>query len=262
MAEVKWVKICTDLFDDEKIILIESLPKADAIIVIWIKLLCLAGKQNNNGVFLFNEKIPYNDEMFAKVFRKNVNLIRMALKTFERFGMIEIIDNVVTIPNWEKHQSIDKLSGIREYNRIAQQKSRAKKKQLLEQNINEMSMTSQLCHDTDIDIDKDIDIYINVYKEIVNYLNDKAKTKYKPSTAKTKSHIKARLDEGFTLDDFKTVIDKKCAEWVGTEFEQYLRPETLFGTKFESYLNAKVVPKKDDNKTAIDEAKTDLDELF
>lgn len=262
MAEVKWVKICTDLFDDEKIILLESLPKADAIIVIWIKLLCLAGKQNNNGVFLFNEKIPYNDEMFAKVFRKNVNIIRMALKTFERFGMIEIIDNVVTIPNWEKHQSIDKLSGIREYNRIAQQKSRAKKKQLLEQNINEMSMTSQLCHDTDIDIDKDKDIYINIYKEIVNYLNEKAKTKYKPSTAKTKSHIKARIDEGFTLEDFKTVIDKKCAEWVGTEFEQYLRPETLFGTKFESYLNAKVVPKKDDTKTFIDEAKTDLDELF
>ena len=259
MAEIKWIKICTDLFDDEKIMLIESLPKGDTILLIWIKLLCLAGKQNNSGVFQINGKIAYNDEMFSKIFRKNINTIRIALKTFERFGMIEMIENVVTIPNWEKHQNIDKLSGIREYNRLAQQKSRAKKKQLAEQTINDMSMTSQPSHDTDKeDKDKDKDIYINIYIEIVNYLNEKAKTKYKPSTAKTKSHIKARLDEGFTLEDFKTVIDKKCVEWVGTEFEQYLRPETLFGTKFESYLNAKVKTKAD----SIDSSKNDLDDLF
>lgn len=103
-----------------------------------------------------------------------------------------------------------------------------------------------------IEIDKDI--YIN----IVSYLNEKAKTKYKHSSKKTKSHIKARLDEGFTLEDFKTVIDKKCAEWLGTNFEQYLRPETLFGTKFESYLNAKVTTKAD----SIDSSKNDLDDLF
>jgi uncharacterized phage protein (TIGR02220 family) len=115
---------------------------------------------------------------------------------------------------------------------------------------------------TDKEEEKDKDIYINIYIDVVTHLNEKAGTKYKPNTAKTKSHIKARLDEGFTLEDFKTVIDKKCAEWVGTEFEQYLRPETLFGTKFENYLNAKIVPKKDDTKTFIDEAKTDLDELF
>lgn len=262
MAEIKWIKVCTDLFDDEKIILIESLPKADTILVIWMKLLCLAGKQNNSGVFLFNEKIPYNDEMFSKVFRKNVNVIRMALKTFERFGMIEIIDNVVTIPNWEKHQNIDKLSDIREYNRLAQQRSRAKRKQLSEQSVNDMSMTSQPCHDIDKEEDKDKDIYINIYIEVVNYLNEKANTKYRHTTPKTRSTIKARLKEGFTVNDFKTVIDKKCAEWLGTEFEQYLRPETLFGTKFESYLNAKIVENKAAAKNFIDEAKTDLDELF
>ena len=80
----------------------------------------------------------------------------------------------------------------------------------------------------------------NTYVEIVDYLNSKAGTRYKASTANTRKHIKARLDEGFTVDDFKTVIDKKCSEWLGnSKMEQYLRPETLFGSKFEGYLNAK-----------------------
>ena len=65
MAEVKWIKIVTDIFDDEKILLIESMPDADSIIVIWFKLLCLAGRQNNSGVFLMNGRIPYTDEMLA-----------------------------------------------------------------------------------------------------------------------------------------------------------------------------------------------------
>ena len=75
------------------------------------------------------------------------------------------------------------------------------------------------------------------------------RTKYKPTTAKTRTAINARLNEGFTLDNFKTVIDKKCAEWIGTEYEKYLRPETLFGTKFEGYLNAKAKSGGKDDET-------------
>ena len=78
-----------------------------------------------------------------------------------------------------------------------------------------------------------------LYIVVVDYLNEKAGTKYRASSKKTQTCIHARLAEGFTIDDFKTVIDKKCAEWIGTEWEKFLRPETLFGTKFESYLNAK-----------------------
>lgn len=94
--------------------------------------------------------------------------------------------------------------------------------------------------------------------EIISYLNEKAGTRYKPTTAKTKSAIKARLSEGFTIDDFKTVIDKKCAEWIGDEkMEKYLRPETLFGTKFEGYLNAKTTGRNGNNgQTARDSSKT------
>ena len=91
--------------------------------------------------------------------------------------------------------------------------------------------------------------------EIIQHLNMRAGTKYKSNTAKTKQLIKARLNEGFTLDDFKTVIDKKCVEWCGTEFEKFLRPNTLFGTKFESYLNQNVIKPKSKKGDAIDAVK-------
>ena len=94
---------------------------------------------------------------------------------------------------------------------------------------------------------KDIDII----KDIINYLNTKCNTRYKYTTEDSKKHIRARLREGYTKDDFYTVIDKKAAEWIGTEQEKYLRPATLFGTKFESYLNQKVTAKKE--KTVFDE---------
>lgn len=132
MADVKWIKIVTDIFDDEKIMLIESLPEADSIIVIWFKLLCLAGKQNNSGVFQINGRIPYTEEMFATIFRRKINTVRLALHTFEQYGMIEIINNTVTIPNWGKHQSIEQIEARREYQRNYQRQYYAKQKALAE----------------------------------------------------------------------------------------------------------------------------------
>jgi len=112
-ADVRWIKIVTDIFDDEKILLIESMPEADAIIVIWFKLLCLAGKQNNSGVFLLNGRIAYTDEMFATIFRMPLNTVRLALQTFEQFGMIEIVNGVVSIPNWGRHSILDNKQELR-----------------------------------------------------------------------------------------------------------------------------------------------------
>ena len=75
------------------------------------------------------------------------------------------------------------------------------------------------------------------YKEIIDFLNEQTESKYRHKTSKTKDLIKARWNDGFRLDDFKTVILKKTKEWKGKDMAKYLRPETLFGTKFESYLN-------------------------
>lgn len=130
MADVKWIKITTDVFDDEKILLIESLPEADSIIVIWFKLLCLAGKQNNSGVFLMGDKIAYTDKMLATIFRRKESTVQLALQTFEQFGMIELIDGVITIPNWGKHQSLDQLEHKKQYMKNYMRDYREKQKLL------------------------------------------------------------------------------------------------------------------------------------
>lgn len=132
MADVKWIKITTDVFDDEKILLIESLPEADSIIVIWFKLLCLAGKQNNSGVFIMGNQIPYTDKMLATIFRRKEATVQLALQTFEQFGMIELIDGVITIPNWGKHQNLEQLEARREYQKNYHREYRKKQKLLAE----------------------------------------------------------------------------------------------------------------------------------
>lgn len=87
--------------------------------------------------------------------------------------------------------------------------------------------------------------YITIYKDIVGYLNLKANSNYKYTRPKTQDLIRARLNEGFNVDDFKVVIDKKVTEWGDDKkMSKYLRPETLFGNKFEGYLNQKDVKQK------------------
>ena len=149
-SEVKWIKIVTDIFDDEKILLIESMPEADSIIVIWFKLLCFAGKQNNGGILMLNDRIPYTDEMLATVFRRPLNVVRMAFRVFEKFDMIEIINNTVTIPNWEKHQSLDTYERIKEKDRKRKALQRQQKKLLLE---------SSTDNSTDTSTDKSMDVH-------------------------------------------------------------------------------------------------------
>ena len=131
MADVKWIKITTDIFDDEKVLMLESMPSADSIIVIWFKLLTFAGKQNNDGVFLMSNRIAYTDEMLACIFRRDVNTVRLALRAFEQFGMIEIIDNVITIPNWNKHQALDAYEKKKERDRLYMQERRAAQRALI-----------------------------------------------------------------------------------------------------------------------------------
>lgn len=96
---------------------------------------------------------------------------------------------------------------------------------------------------------------------IINYLNEKAGTRYRASSKSTQMHVHARLEEGFTIDDFKCVIDKKCDEWIGTDFAQYLRPVTLFGTKFEAYLNAPAKTRKTYGTSGIEISKPAEDDL-
>ena len=142
MGDVKWIHIATGIFDDEKIKLIEDMPDADAIIVIWFKLLCLAGTENKNGMITFSDRIHYTDKMLATVFRRKESTVSLALRTFEEFGMIEILDGIITIPNWDKHQNIKGLERIRESGRKRVQAYREREKL----KISECNVTETKCN--------------------------------------------------------------------------------------------------------------------
>lgn len=241
MADVKWIKITTDMFDNRKIRHLRRLPDGNNIVLIWVMLLTMAGRCNASGMIFLTETIPYTAKMLADELDFEENTVKLALSALEQLGMITTSDNgYFTISGWEEHQNIEGMEKIRESKRLAQARWRAKKAEIAEKSTVDSTVDTTRISVDDADIDKEIDIDIEKeYISIVEYLNEKAGTKYRAKAEKTKRLIHARLAEGFTADDFKTVIDKKCTEWMGTEWEKFLRPETLFGTKFESYLNAK-----------------------
>ncbi|SHK45968.1 phage replisome organizer N-terminal domain-containing protein [Tepidibacter formicigenes] len=156
MAAVKWIKLTINMFEDEKIRLIESMPDSDSILIIWIKLLTLAGKCNAGGYIFLTENIPYTDEMLATVFNKPLNTVRLALETFKRFGMINLDENnSIKITNWEKHQNVDGLDKIREQTRKRVAKHREKQKLLNNDVTSNVTVTQS--NAIEEDIDKDID---------------------------------------------------------------------------------------------------------
>lgn len=163
MAEVKWIKLSVNMFEDEKIRLIEALPEADTILIIWVKLLAQAGKTNASGYIYLNENIPYTDEMLATIFNRPINIVRLALKTFEQFGMIEVTeDKFIAVCNWEKHQNLDALEKIRLDTKKRVQRHREKQKQLTSNVSSNVTVTSSNAieeeEDKEEDKDKEIDI--------------------------------------------------------------------------------------------------------
>ena len=164
--EIKWIKLTTDMFDNRKIKYLRKLPDGNSIVLIWVMLLTMAGRCNSGGMIFLAENIPYTAKMLADELDFEENTVALALKALENLGMIS--SDPLEITNWEEYQSIDRLNEIREYNRIAQQRHREKLKLLQgnEENVNDKSMTSQRCHETDIESDiesdKEIDKEFNL----------------------------------------------------------------------------------------------------
>lgn len=256
MAEVKWIKITTDIFDDEKILLIESLPERDSLIVIWFKLLCMAGKQNNSGVFTLNDRIAYTDEMLSTIFRRSLNTVRLALSTFEQYGMIEIINGVITIPNWGKHQSLEQIAERRKYQREYQKEYRKKQKELAAGSDDESKcLRKHLCNDDvnsleeDIEKDKDKDI-------------DNKNSAKQPSMADVNSFFEALWDmypvkkgKGQVSESKRRTLYAIGFEKLNKAIERYLaelkkdadwrKPQngsTFFNSGYVDYLDENFVP--------------------
>lgn len=220
MAEIKWIKLALNIFNNRKIRQIEDMPDGDSILLIWIKLLCLAGNINDNGLIYLTPEVPYTEEMLATEFRRPLSTVRLALSIFKQFGMIEIIDDILCLPSWERYQNVDRMNEIREYNRLAQKRSREKKKQkLLESaDVNDKSMTSQSCQGTDIDIEEDIDIDIDT---LSNSLSKKRRAREKgKEESKTEANVQNSVENsklamsylGGSLGEGVVLISEEQAE--------------------------------------------------
>lgn len=163
------------MFDDEKIKLIEQMPDADTILIIWIKLLAQAGKTNSSGYIFLSENIPYTEEMLATIFNRPLNTVRMALETFRQFGMIEIDDqSFIKISNWEKHQNIEGMERIRQQTRERVRRHREKKK--LEQKKDEtlhetLRNAPEEEEEKEEDIDKD-KYYTTKIKDLSSFFSE------------------------------------------------------------------------------------------
>ena len=128
MAEVKWIRIATDMFEDEKIQWIESMKDGDTVICIWIKILTLAGKLNNSGLLALNDHVAYDTKMLAKSFKKSEKVVKKSIEILKKFDLLEEINGIICVKKWEKNQNIDGLEKIREQarNRVARHRMKQK----------------------------------------------------------------------------------------------------------------------------------------
>ena len=153
MAEVKWVKLTTDMFDNRKVKHLRKLPEGNNIVLIWVMLLTMAGRCNASGMIFLTENIPYTPKMLADELDFEENTVILALQVLEQLDMIVTENGFFTIAGWEEYQNTDRLAELREYNRLAKQKSREKKKLLAD--VNDKSMTSQSCQYIEEDEEED-----------------------------------------------------------------------------------------------------------
>lgn len=210
MSNVKWIRITVDMFDDEKIRLIEQMPEADTILIIWVKLLAQAGKTNASGYIYLNENIPFTDEMLATIFNRPINTVRLALKTFKDFGMINIDEqSFISIANWEKHQNEEGLARIREQTkkRVARYRERKQLEQSKEEN-SDVTLPVTLRNATDIEKNKNKKENKNnkYIRDLFDHYLSKNIIKHQKITSAMRSAINARLRD-YSFEQLIQVID-------------------------------------------------------
>lgn len=156
MAEVKWIKITTDMFDNRKIKHLRRLPDGNNIVLIWVMLLTLAGRCNSGGMIFLTENIPYTPKMLADELDFEESTVTLALQALERLGMVSTTaSGFINLPGWEDHQNIEGLDKIREQTRKRVADYRTRKKQALLSDDSNVTVTD--CNAADKDIDKDIE---------------------------------------------------------------------------------------------------------
>jgi uncharacterized phage protein (TIGR02220 family)/predicted phage replisome organizer len=233
-----WLQLKEDFFEDDSIQwLEEQKPNGRDYAYFYLKL-CLKSLKSN-GILIRqvgNILIPYDNKKLAELTKMDFDTVTVAMELLKQIGLIQVLDGGEIYVT-----QLENLIGSVSKGALKKQQQRLLSGQKVDKCPPKIKIKLK-----DKDINKDKSIYSPAeqdtipYQEIINYLNLKTNKHFKHNTSKTKSLIKARIKEGFAVEDFKEVIDKKTNEWLeDSKMNCYLRPETLFGTKFESYLNEK-----------------------
>lgn len=245
MADVKWVKLTTDMFDNRKIKHLRKLPEGNNIVLIWVMLLTMAGRCNSGGLIFLTENIPYTPKMLADELDFEENTVIFALQVLEQLEMIVTDNGFFAIAGWEEYQNTDRLAEIREYNRLAQKKSREKRKALkgvndnVNDNVNDKSMTSQSCQDIEEEEETELE------KEIHSItLSDEDRERLKLK------YLGGTLGKGVVMlsdEQFDILLDK--LSW--DEFHKYI------GIVAECELNGKRYKNKSHYQAILDMVEKD-----
>lgn len=235
MGDVRWIKLYTALPDNRKIKQIRKLPNGDTIALMWVFLLCLAGDTNDQGLVYITKELPYTDEMLATAFDMDINTVRLGLQTFVRFGMIEVIDDILLLSNWEKYQSTDKLEKLREDNRKRVAAYRDRQKALAEGQCNvtvTLPVTECNAIEEEIEIEKD--------KDLIKEKNKREKRFTPPTIEEVRAFIQAN-DLMMVAEEFHDYYESKgwkvgnapmksweaaCRNWARREKKTPAKPTT------------------------------------
>ena len=220
MADVKWVKLTTDMFDNRKIKHLRRLPDGNNIVLIWVMLLTMAGRCNSGGMIFLTENIPYTPKMLADELGFEETTVHLALQALEQFNMVVINQGYFTIAGWNEYQNIDGMDKIREQNRLRKAAQRERQKALTAPVSRDSHGTVTQCHATEEDKDKELETELDKrdrevktspapLQQIVDLYHSICTSfpSIRSLSEARKKAIKARLNT-YSVDDFKTMFEK------------------------------------------------------
>ena len=205
MAEVKWVKLTTDMFDNRKIKHLRRLPEGNNIVLIWVMLLTMAGRCNSGGMIFLTENIPYTPKMLADELDFEENTVSLALKALEQLDMIVTDNGVFTIAGWEEYQNIDGMEKIREQNRERKRLQRERRRQALLDESRDSRGTVTVCHDIEEEKEEDQE------KEFHSFTHSREQEEIFSSEDLKMKYLGGTLGQGVVLisdEQFHDLLDK------------------------------------------------------
>lgn len=274
-----YMRLKENFFDSDEMIILENMDNKEGIVYSNILLKLYLRSLKNEGRLMFNDRIPFNSQMLATIVRHPVGVVEKALKAFIDLGLVEIMNNgaiyMLDIQNFIGETSTEadrkkvyraKISSEKETLKLAGQmsgqtsdvrtpeieleKERKKEKEKEKDIVEENFIFPDYLSEKAVDQIKKGNPKNYKLRFPIAYLNQVTEKNFQFVEKNTKL-INSRLLEGYELEDFKTVVDIKFDEWKGTEMAKYIRPETLFGTKFDGYLNQ--VPVNQTNKNFVED---------